>query len=108
MEVKLYFQNFIFQEPTCLDQTLEQSRNDWDFCTYRQDICCLKKKNTGTHSTEIHILKRDNNFKSFSKQIGTKLHETGDDFAFYIYGINLYVISKWGQSNSTEVHSIKL
>ena len=97
------FQNFIMQTGTGLHETGE----NWDFCVSGKNLCCISKRNTGSKTTEIHILNGNNNFQNFVVQTGTKLHETGDDFAFYAYRDTLFAFSKQGPSNSTEVHCLR-
>ncbi len=48
----------------------------------RADVYAIKKWNTGTNSTEIHILNGANNFQNFLVQIGTPLSETSEEFEF--------------------------
>lgn len=98
------FQQFIMQTGTCLHQTNE----NWDFCVYGKNVYCIGKQGTGSHSTEVHVLNGYNNFKNFVLQTGTKLHETGNSFSFYVFNNKLYAFSKQGASNSTEVHCLQL
>lgn len=50
------------------------------FCIARnRDLFCIIKRGTGTHSTEVHVLSADSNYKTFILQTGTALHETGDN-----------------------------
>ena len=98
------FQEFIMHTGTCLHQT----DGNWDFCVNGKNVYCIAKQYTGTHSTEAHVLNGNNNFKSFLLQTGTKLHETGSDFSFYVFNDKLYAFSKQGASNSTEVHCLQL
>ena len=98
------FKNFLLHAGTGLHETGE----NWDFCVSGKNLCCISKKYTGTESSEIHILDRNNNFSNFILHTGTQLHETGDDFAFYAYGNTLFAFSKQGGSNSTEVHGLSL
>ena len=52
------FQNYLFQCQTALGET----DGNWQFCLgdYNGDGCldlyCIFKRNTGSHSTEVHIL----------------------------------------------------
>lgn len=96
------FKNFVFQGASCLETTDEK----WDFAVFQNNIYCIKKRNTGSHSTEIHVLSGESKFKKFKLQKGTKLEETNDDFAFDVHGDKLYAIKKKGSSNTTEVHCL--
>jgi len=49
----------------------------------KPELMCIKKQNTGTHSTEVHLLPIDN-FQKFDLQTGTPLPETDDTFAFCV------------------------
>ena len=98
------FQNYIMQTPTGLHETGE----NWDFGVSGKNLVCISKRGTGSKTTEIHILNGQNNFQNFLLQTGTKLHETGDYFAFYVYGDTLFAFSKQGNSNSTEVHCVSI
>ena len=98
------FQKFIMHTGTKLHETNE----NWDFCVYGKNVYCIGKKNNGSNTTEVHVLNGNNNFQNFLLQIPTKLHETGNDFNFYVYNDKLYAFSKQGNSNSTEVHCIQL
>ena len=101
---KSNFQEFIMQIGTCLHETGE----NWDFGVLGKHLCCINKYDTGSGTTEIHLLDGNNNFQNFIIQTETKLHETGNDFAFYVYGNTLFVFAKQGNSNSTEVHCLSL
>ena len=98
------FQSFLLHTGTKLHET----DDNWDFGLCGRNLCCVPKSGTGSRSTEIHILNGDNCFQNFLLQTGTKLHETGKDFAFYIYGNRLFAISKNGGSNSTEIHCLSI
>ena len=109
------FQSFLLHTGTKLHETdimqtgtgLHETGENWDFCVSGKNLCCISKRNTGSKTTEIHILNGNNNFQNFVVQTGTKLHETGDDFAFYAYRDTLFAFSKQGPSNSTEVHCLR-
>jgi hypothetical protein len=77
------------------------------------DLYCIKKSNTGTNSTEVHILDGKNDFQFALLQIGTPLPEVGDCYVFQLEDYNndgkldLYCIKKFGtESNSTEISII--
>jgi len=83
---------------------------DWDRDGI-PDLFCIKKNNTGTRSTEVHILSGRSNFSRFILQTGTALHETDDTFDFLVTDWNrdgwpdIVAIKKSGTgTNSTELH----
>ena len=98
------FQDFIMHTGSGLHETGE----NWDFGVSGKNLVCISKSGTGTKTTEVHTLDGNNNFQNFLLHTGTKLHETGDDFAFYVYGDTLFAFSKQGGSNSTEVHCLSI
>lgn len=67
------YQNFLLQTPTALHET----DGNWQFCLgdYSHDGCldlyCIAKRNTGSHSTEVHILSGKSNFSEFILHTGT-------------------------------------
>ncbi len=77
------------------------------------DLVAIKTRNTGTRSTEIHVIDGKSNFTKFLIQTGTALHETGSNWDFAPghtrrggkFGMQLYAIKKSRtSSNSTEIH----
>jgi hypothetical protein len=108
------FQKFILQTGTGLHETstaqFDFALTDWNNDGYL-DLVAIKKNNTGSKSTEVHILSGKSNFKDFILQTGTALHETDDTFAFAFGDWNrdgrpdLFAIkkSKTG-TKTTEVH----
>ena len=78
------YQNFLLQTPTALHET----DGNWQFCLgdYNHDGCldlyCIAKRNTGSHSTEVHILSGKSNFSEFILHTGTILHETDENWKF--------------------------
>ena len=107
------FKTFLFQTGTPLHETEE----NWKFLlgdynkNGKLDLYCIKKSNTESNSTEVHILNGNDNFQSFLLQTGTALHETGDNWEFLLGDYNqnkkldLYCIKKYNTgTNSTEVH----
>jgi hypothetical protein len=46
------------------------------------DLYVIKKSNTSTNSTEVHILSAGNQYQNFVFNTGTKLEETYDNWAF--------------------------
>lgn len=75
------------------------------------DVVAFQKYNTGTHSTEVHVLDGRTGYQSFLLQTGTALHETRADFTFEVGDINrdgftdVVAIKKYGTgTRSTELH----
>ncbi|KND86709.1 hypothetical protein TOPH_08665 [Tolypocladium ophioglossoides CBS 100239] len=96
---------------------LEETSDNFDFLLAdwtgdgRPDLLAIKKNNTGTNSTEIHVLDGGNNFQSFALQVGTALHETHNDATFLTtdwMGTGradiVFIKRSLTGSNSTEVH----
>ena len=104
------FQSWLLHTPTILHET----GDNWEFGVSNycgkgnKDLYCICKNSNGSNSTEVHILNGSNNYQSWAMQTGTKLHETRENFAFYPSAHNLYVISKEGNSNSSEVHCLNI
>ena len=70
------------------------------------DVVAIKKSDTGTKSTEVHILDAKSGYKKFRVQTGTALHETGDNFAFGVlpYGAVVAIKKSDTGTKSTELH----
>ena len=105
------YQSFLLQCETILGET----NDDWDFGVSNyisgrnKDIYCIKKRiENEKKCTEVHILNGSNNYQSFAQQTGTKLHETDEKFDFYPIEKQLFVISKQGASNCTEIHALRV
>ena len=77
--------DIIFRSNTGLHET----DKNWEFLLgdYNNngilDLYCINKKNTGSNSTEVHILDGITNFKKFLFQTDTPLHETEENWKFY-------------------------
>ncbi len=108
-----HFKSFLLQTDTLLHEADE----NWEFLLgdYNNngtlDLYCIKKNDTGTRSTEVHILDGNDKYKSYLLHTGTPLHETGDNFQFLLGDFNkngkldLYCIKKNDTgSKCTEVH----
>jgi hypothetical protein len=69
---------------------LEETDDTWSFGMGRwgagnkPDLFAIRKSNTGSKTTEVHILRGDDNFQSFVLQTGTDLHETDSKFDFVV------------------------
>ena len=104
------YQKFIFQSGTILHET----DYNWEFgiSNYmgngKKDLYCVNKSNDRDNCSEIHILDGSKNYQSWAMQSITKLHETDEKFSFYPIDKQLFVISREGGSNSTELHAIRV
>ena len=78
------FGQYILQTGTGLseaDGNFDFQVGDWDRDGIL-DLIAIKKDQTSTRSTEVHILSGQTNFADFILQTGTALHEASDNFAF--------------------------
>ncbi|AFZ20607.1 DUF4347 domain-containing protein [Allocoleopsis franciscana] len=113
MDAATNYQTWVVQTATVLHET----DNAWDFVAgdYNRDgvtdLIGIKKSETGSKSTEIHIMNGATNYKTWLKQTGTALEQTGDNFDFQAGDYNrdgvldLFCIKKSETgSKSTEVH----
>lgn len=101
------YQSFSLQTGTALHET------DATFqfaLANNRDLFAIKKSNTGTNTTEVHVLSASSNYQQFRLQKGTLLHPTDGTFAFDVTAANrLFAIKKRNTgTNSTEVHIVKL
>jgi hypothetical protein len=107
------FQDILMQTGTALEETDET----WSFRMGRYgngvkpDLIAIKRSETGTKTTEVHVMSGDDDFQSFHLQIGTPLHETDSRFDFLVTDWNgdgrpdLVVIKKSRTNGKcTEVH----
>jgi hypothetical protein len=107
------FQDILMQTGTALEETDET----WSFRMGRYgngvkpDLIGIKRSETGTKTTEVHVLCGDDNFQNFRLQTGTPLHETDSRFDFLVTDWNgdgrpdLVVIKKSRTNGKcTEVH----
>jgi hypothetical protein len=73
------YQHFSLHTPTGQHPT----DHTFAFCLGpNNDLVAIKKSNTGTGSTEVHVLDRASGYKSFTLHTGTALEQTGASFAF--------------------------
>ena len=115
---------------------LENYDEKWEFKIGKYEkgkpaLFCIKKNNTESKTTEIHILDGNNNYQTFLLRTNTVLQETDDNWDFVVDNYNkseladvycihkkntqskkteiailvgdLYCINKNGENNSTEV-----
>jgi hypothetical protein len=48
------------------------------------DVIFIKKANTGTNSTEVHILSAQQGYRGWSLQTGSALHVTDNNWEFLL------------------------
>lgn len=111
------FSSFIEHTGTALQMT--GSDSSWAFLVGdynhdgKADLYTIQKTNTGTGTTEVHVLDGSNRFQTFLLHTGTALQQTGSDdsIAFALADYNgdgqpdLYAIAKANTtSGKTEVH----
>ncbi len=107
------YQEFALQTATCLGET----GSNFEFCTgdYNQDgkpdLYAVKKKDTETKKTEVHILNGADKYKKFALQTGTCLETVGKNFTFCVADYNrngnmdVYAVKKKATgTRKTEVH----
>ena len=98
-------QNMLFKLQT--GTVLQETGDNFEFALApNRDIFAIKKRGTGTNSTEVHVLSAAQNYQAFSLQTGTPLYESGSNFQFLLApNRDLFVIKKDRTgSNSTEIH----
>ena len=90
------------------NSVLFETEHTWEFllAPNNKDLFCIKKSETESCATELHILNADANYQQFRWQSGINLHETGQNFQFAVaHNRDLFAIKKSQTgSNSTEVH----
>lgn len=93
-----------------LSTALGETGDNWDFSVLpNEDLVAIKKRITGSNSTEVHILTASDGYRSFNLHTGTALHEIGDDFEVAVASDKdvLLAIKKYGTgTGKTEVHAI--
>lgn len=98
------YQSFRLQRPTGLHATDET----WAFAVLDRDLVCIKKSWTESGTTEVHILDAASEYQRFRLQTKTALHETGENWAFVMQGIDLLCIKRYQtESGMTEVHILR-
>lgn len=91
--------------PTSGQNPGSTTSSNWDFVTRdynldgATDIVAIKKSGTGTGKTEVHIMNRASNYKSWLLQTGTVLHETDSTWDF--------VAGDCNRDGATDILSIK-
>ena len=97
------YQQFSLQTGTALHPT----DHTFEFCVaVNGDVFAIKKSDTGSGTTEIHVLSAASGYQQFSLQTGTALHPTDHTFAFCLAANgDVFAIKKSGTgSGATEIH----
>ena len=99
------YKEFRVQTGTALHET----GDSFDFTAMPNgDVVAIKKSGTGTKSTEVHILDASRGYQAFRLQMGSKLHETDNSFAFAALGDRIFAIKKRNTgTKTTEIHVLK-
>ena len=90
---------------------LEESDGTYAFAlSGARDLAVIKKSNTGTHSTEVHLLSQASNYQAFSFHTGTALEETDNTYEFGLTAFRDLMVIKKSRTGtrSTEVHVLSL
>lgn len=88
---------------------LGQGGDELTFALARnRDLLAIKKSDTGTSSTEVHILSADSDYSEFSLHTGTALQESDSAYSFFVAQNNDLVVlfRKDTGSSTTEVHRL--
>jgi hypothetical protein len=109
------FKTYLLQTGTALhptDGTWTFMVADWDR-KGRPDLIGIKKSQTGSGRTEVHILSGESTFRQFVLQVPTPIEQTGANWTFLVnYWDNDYVPDLIGVKKSntgtgrTEVHAL--
>ena len=84
------YQSFIYHGQSALHETDQY----FDFCVGDfnhdgyLDLFCIKKQNSVTRTTEVHILSGKTKYLSYLLETKTNLHETDEYFEFYLSDYN--------------------
>jgi len=97
------YQHFTVHKGTPMEETYD---NFSFLVADNGDVYGIKKSETGSHSTEVHILTERSSYQNWGLHTGTPLEETGLNFSFGLTKNNDLVAIKKSStgSNSTEVH----
>ena len=107
------YQQFVVQRrtPAAVDPAADFQVGDYDG-DGRADVFLIARSNTGTRSTEVHVLSAASSFERFAVQTGTGLHETpGASWSFAVGDADrdgradLFAINSEAGTN-TEVHAL--
>lgn len=115
---KSSFQTYLLQRPVPLPHNannLAFAITRWNRQDNRPSLVVTKKNQTGSGTTEVHVLSGASNFQEFILQTGTILPETDDSYDFTVmdWELNgqpdLIAIKKSGTSTgTTELHIVNL
>lgn len=95
------YQTYILHTTTALhvtDNTYKLLIGDYDG-DGKPDLYDIMKSNTGSQTTEVHILSGASNYQQYILHTATALGETGDNYDF--------VLGKWGGSSKPDLIAIK-
>lgn len=111
------YQSYLLQQGTILRGVNPYQGDSFEFVLGDHnsdgiiDLYAIKKRSTGSNSTEVHIMNGATNYQSYLLQTGTVLREVDSEFEFELGDLNkdgkvdLYAIKKrLTGSNKTEVH----
>ncbi|KAF5245974.1 hypothetical protein FANTH_7064 [Fusarium anthophilum] len=105
------FQDVILETGTALfetDETWAFTMGRWN-AGRKPDLFAIRKSNTGTNTTEVHVISGASGFQKFILQTGTCLHETDAAFDFAVADWNADgcpdLVAVW-KSNDSNVCSL--
>jgi hypothetical protein len=109
------FTQSLIQDP--LNSSTTSNRSSFSFASQDfnrdgiVDLFVIKKSDTGTNSTEVHVLDGSTNYQTWLLHTATPQGETGDDWSFAVQDYNrdgfvdIFGFKKFGTgSGMTEVH----
>jgi len=96
------FGRFLFQAGTGLgmvgNKDFQFGVGDYDG-DGRNDLICIKVRNTGTRTTEVHVLSGASNFQRFLLQTGTRVEEGKDNWEF--------LVDDWNGDGKADILGVK-
>lgn len=94
-----HYSAFTLQTGTALE---EAGKNFQFALAANLDLFGFKQSDTGTNSTEVHVLSAASSYQSFSVHTGTLLEESGSEYVFLVSGSNdVFAIKKSGTASQT-------
>lgn len=103
LEAAKAYKVFSLQTPTALPA----SSDAWTFSlANNRDLFAIKKSESGSGKTEVHVLAADTRYRQFSQQIATALHATDGRWSFAVAGNrDVFAFMRNGTGSGTmEVH----
>jgi hypothetical protein len=97
------YKQFALQIKTALGQ----ADDSWEFgLGYNRDLFAIRKRNTGSGKTEVHVLSAAHDYRRFVRQTATALDSCDNTWTFAVAHNNDVVAIKKSAtgSNSTELH----